>query len=363
MVFFNSKKLIDQLIQDFDQAQSSIEVEVYILDPDSVGRILEEALIRAHRRGLKVCLIVDRVGSFNWIRSRMDDLVRKGIEVRVFRPMFGLKTLFNYSSKNMRFVLGALNRRNHRKVFTIDKKISYIGSFNFLDEALKWKEATIRITDEECIRIIHDFFEYTWEWIEDEQARFRQYESQRLIDAVMASDKIRTTQIKKLRSHYRRDFIHMIDSAQQRIWLVTPYFNAPRFLLKALVRAAKRGVDVRLMVPAVTDPIWFSYLSRLYYSPLVQRGLKIFEYQPAFLHSKTALIDSRGIVGSGNLNYRSFYQDLETNIITSDPQDVEALREEFIRDMAYCHEVKTPKEMKLWERVFGAFLTVFKTSF
>lgn len=363
MIFFDSKELISKLIQDLDSAQSTIEIEVYIWDPDVVGKLFEDALIRAVKRGVKVRVIVDRVGSFEWINRRMDDFVKTGVEVRVFRPLLGLKTLLNYSPQKLRFVWGAMNRRNHRKIFTVDRKICYVGSFNFLEDVLKWKETTIRLDNPKEIEIIHGFFEYTWVWIEDEHARFKTYDSDHLISSVTNSETIRTTQTKKLRSHYRRDFLQRINNAEQRIWLVTPYFNAPRFLLKALVNAAKRGVDVRLMVPLVTDPIWFSYLSRLYYSPLVKRGLKVYEYQAGFLHSKTALIDNSGIIGSGNLNYRSFYQDLELNVIVTDPKEVEALHEEFIKDMSHSHQISTPKELKLWERAFGSFLTVFKTSF
>lgn len=363
MIFFDSQKFLTQLIQALDQAQSTIEIEVYIWDVDPIGQQLEDALIRAAKRGVKARVIVDRVGAFEWINRRMDSLVQLGVEVRVFRPLLGLRTLLKYSTDKLRFVLGAVNRRDHRKVFTIDRKIAFVGSFNFSEDALAWKETVIQVDDPKDIKILTHFFEYTWVWIKDENARFQKYDSETLITEVMSSETIRTTQIKKLRSHYRRDFLHRVMNAEQRIWFVTPYFNAPRFFLKALVKAAKRGVDVRLMVPKSTDPIWFSYLSRLYYAPLVQRGLKIYEYQPSFIHAKTALIDSSGMVGSGNLNYRSFYQDLELNIIVTKPEDVDSLHEEFIKDMASCHQIAGKEDLRLWERMFGHFLTVFKTSF
>jgi cardiolipin synthase len=144
---------------------------------------------------------------------------------------------------------------------------------------------------------------------------------------------------------------------------MTPYFNPPSFLLKALIEAAGKGVDVRLVVPKRTDPAWFSYLSRIYFSPLVKRNIRVYEYTPGILHSKITLIDSEGIIGSGNLNYRSFYRDLELNLIIQDSKGVQDLRNEFIKDMTMSREINKTDHLSAWEKLFGSFLTIFKTSF
>ncbi|MES2767877.1 MAG: phospholipase D-like domain-containing protein, partial [Bdellovibrionota bacterium] len=273
------------------------------------------------------------------------------------------KNIFKYYPKKISPFLKIFNRRNHRKIFVIDQKIAYVGSLNVMEPALKWKETTLRIENSNDINLLMEIFECTWDWIENDVSRFKSCDFRKIIFEVENSDHIRTTQTKVLRSHYRKDYLKRIDDAKERIWLVTPYFNPPRFLLKALVAAAERGVDVRLMVPNKTDPAWFSYLSRVYYSPLIKKGLKVYEYQEGILHSKTALIDSVGIVGSGNLNYRSFYQDLELNMIVSEVSEIEALNNEFIKDMKLSKEITTKKQMKAWERAFGMFLMKFKTSF
>lgn len=363
MIFFNSQKLIDNLIADLDLSQSSIDIEVYILDPDDIGKKFEQALIRAVKRGVKVRLMVDRIGSFNWIRYRMSSIVQMGIEVRVFRPFPGLKTLLYRLPQVLVPFFAVANRRNHRKVFIIDHKIAYVGSFNIMEPALRWKETTVRIESASDIDLLMEIFNNTWNWIKDGSIRYAPFDFTRMINSVAHSKLIKTTQTKTLRKRYRRDFLRRINQAQQRIWLVTPYFNPPRFLLKALLDAVKRGVDVRLMVPKKTDPSWFSYLSRLYYSPLIKRCMKVYEYEHGILHSKTALIDSEGVIGSGNLNYRSFYHDLELNVIITDPKEVEQMEKEFIRDMALSYEIKKPEDLKTWEKIFGSFLTLFKTSF
>lgn len=363
MIFFESQKIIDNLIKEIDAAEKSIDIEMYIWDPDKVGILFEEALIRAVDRGVSVRLMVDRFGSMEWITTKMDAFAAKGIEVRVFRPMLKLDSFFKFYSKRLSLILKLFNRRNHRKVFIIDNKTAYVGSLNILEPALKWKETTLRTEDSKEIKILSEIYNCTWDWVESDVKRFHGCDFRKVISDVEKSDQVRTTQTPILRKHYRKDFLKSINEANDRIWLITPYFNPPRFLLKALIQAAKRGVDVRLMVPLKTDPIWFSYLSRVYYSPLIKRGLRVFEYEKGILHAKTSIIDSTGIVGSGNLNYRSFYRDLELNIIVSKEDEVKALEDDFKKNMSVSNEIVKSQQMSLFERAFGTFLTKFKTSF
>jgi cardiolipin synthase len=363
MIFFNSQKLIDKVIQDIDSSQSSIDIEVYIWDPDEVGKVFEEALIRAVDRGVKVRVIVDRVGSLSWISGRMAEIIQRNVEVRIFRPLLGFKALFQFFPLSFYTFWHAFNRRNHRKTFTIDNKITYIGSLNIMQPALKWKEITVREEDPGIVEMISYIFECTWNWVKDDGHWFQKYDSKNLIKKVLNCPNIRTTQTKILRRQYKNDFLEKIKDAKKRLWFITPYFNPPGFLLKALNAASKRGVDVRVMVPRHTIPIWFKFLSRLYYSHLLKRGIKVYEYEPGLLHAKTTLFDSIGVVGSGNLNYRSFYLDLELNLTMTDPEDVEALRREFVKDMENSVQVTDPSEVKIWERMFGSFLTIFKNSF
>src|SRR5690606_15779959 len=141
---------------------------------------------------------------------------------------------------------------------------------------------------------------------------------------------------KKLRQLFRKEFCRLIEASQNRVWLVTPYFNPPRYFLQSIVNAARKGVDVRLIVPRINDVPWLNYLSRLYYGPLLKRGIRIFEYEKSVLHAKTALIDDLGTVGSANLNYRSFYQDLEMNVLISDKKLISQMEEEFLHDLECC---------------------------
>jgi cardiolipin synthase len=363
VIFFNSKKLVDQVIKDIDESRSSIDIEMYIWDPDEVGRIFEEALFRAVDRGVKVRVIVDRIGSFAWIGGRMAEIVQRGVEVRIFRPLLGFKVIWQFYPKSFSALWNAVNRRNHRKTFIIDKKIFYVGSLNIMQPALQWKEITTRESDPTTTELLSYIFNCTWDWLKDDGHWFKKYDLKNLILKAERSDRVTTTQSRVLRIQYRNDFIQKINNAKKRIWLITPYFNPPGFLLKALVAAAKRKVDVRLLVPEHTIPVWFKYLARLYYSHLLKKGIRVYEYSPAMLHAKTTLFDTTGIIGTGNLNYRSFYLDLELNLTITDPEDVVLLHEEFLKDMAKSKEIKMPNEVKIWERVFGSLLTIFKTSF
>lgn len=363
MIFFDSKKLIDNVIEDLSQAKESIDIEVYIWDPDDVGKLFEDVLIKAVERGVKVRVIVDRIGSLAWIQSRMDTLIAKGVMVRVFRPIPGLKTIFKYLPQILIPFFSVINRRNHRKVFLVDKKIVYVGSLNIMEPALRWKETTVRLENHKEISVINEIFESTWKWIENASVRFNKMNFKKVVSEVMGSTQVRTTQTKELRAHYRKDFINYLNAAQKRVWLVTPYFNPPGFLLKTLIAASKRGCDVRLIIPCHTDPSWFKYLSRLYYSKLLKEGIAIYEYQPGILHAKTTLVDDQATVGSGNLNYRSFYQDLELNLSLTDEKSIQDLNNEFLSDMTKSQRITNSNEIKIWERVFGSFLVLFKTSF
>jgi cardiolipin synthase len=363
MIFFNSQKLMDKVIEDLDASQISVDIEVYIWDPDEVGKLFEDALIRAVNRGVKVRVIVDRVGSLAWISGRMSEFIKNGVEVRVFRPLLSLKTIFKYFPKSFNALWTAVNRRNHRKTFTIDKKITYIGSFNIMQPALKWKEITAREEDPSTVLSIVNIFECTWERLKDDARWFKKIDYTKVISDVKNSKRITTTQTRILSHLYRKEFIQKINSTKNRLWFLTPYFNPPGFFLRALVAASKRGVDVRLLVPRDTIPVWFKFLSRLYYSHLLKKGVKVYEYGPGLLHAKTTLFDTEGIIGSGNLNYRSFYLDLELNLTLTRPEEIVEIHDEFIKDIAKSKEIKLASEVKIWERVFGAFLMIFKTSF
>ncbi len=362
MIIYDSSYFYDQLIADIERAKNSIEFEVYIWEADHLAEKIEEALLRAVKRGVRVRVIVDRIGSFDWIMKKQDVFVAQGLDIRVFRPAPRVTTLAKFFPATVPLIFTALNRRNHRKVYVIDE-VAYIGSQNIMAAALNWQETNIRIEDPDAIQLIRDIFESTWKWIKDDRVRFRNIDFQHIISGVQNSDTVRTTQTQKLRRLFRQEICRLVDSAQKRVWLVTPYFNPPRYFLQAIVNAAKRGVDVCLIVPKINDIPWYNYLSKLYYAPLIKRGVRIFEYEKCILHSKASLIDDLGSIGSANLNYRSFYQDLEMNVLISDKRLIDVMEKQFLSDLEHCGEFLDSNRIPLWERMVGSFLTLFKTSF
>lgn len=347
-IFLDGDHYFERLLQDIDQAKQYITIEMYIFNQDTLGKKVAAHLIQAHERGVKVQLIVDGIGSYDFFNFLYGLFEKKGIITKMYNPLpfyhpyYGkldiLKKLQVFSIRVLR-----LNKRNHRKIITIDNTILYTGSFNITAEHTRfhahkaWKDMGVRVTGEyvkfavlnfKKIWKLRDYYRYK------KQIKYLSRPNWRLFP-------LRLNHTIFMKRFFYKDFLKKINQAEKRIWLMTPYFIPKRRLIRALGKAAERGVDVRVLISSETDVKLFRTLQFFYYPFLLMNGAKVYQYIDTVLHAKNYIIDDWVTIGSSNLNHRSFMHDLEVDLVIQDDKNLNIIEEHFLE----C--TKTQKEITL----------------
>ncbi len=320
-LFFDGDEYFESLLRDIDEARSSITVEMYIFNDDLLGKKVAAHLITAHQRGVRVQILVDGIGSWGFFERLFGVFQKRGVEVKVYNPLPFYHPHFE-KVRGLRklSVIGArlwrLNRRNHRKIIIIDEHILYTGSFNLTAEHTRlhfepsWKDMGVRVTGDHVRFGVLNFLKL---WRTRDFYRYRRQQRSHLT-ANWRSSPLRLNQTIIRRRFFYTDFLQRIGEARNRIWLMTPYFIPKRRLIRVLVRAAERGVDVRLLISQRTDVKFFAWLQYFYYGYLIKKGVKVYQYTASVLHAKNYIIDDFMTIGSTNLNHRSFIHDLEIDL-------------------------------------------------
>lgn len=341
-VYQQGDPYFEDLITDIRQAQTIITMEVYIfvIDPLTL-RILEE-LAEARRRGCRVHLLIDGFGSYFWLKALEKKTQRLNLQMRVFQTMprsfSWFKRYFRFTVFKIIAVLRRLNRRNHRKVTLIDEKIAYLGSMNmtqihsFQQMGQKaWKDMGVRLTGGS----LKDLNRAFWvAWHTAPRMRLRQFMRRRQRDKLYRpqTSLVRLNATTWARFWLYRDLIRRIKTSQTKVWVETAYFLPRRSLLRALQKAAQRGVQVEVIVPFLTDVPLLKWAAEEIMLNLTQKGVRIYEYQPQVLHAKLLIIDNWTTVGSLNWNHRSFLHDLEVEAVFTEPETVKQITAGWLED-------------------------------
>jgi len=299
-----SEQYFQRMAEAIDDARSYILLELYLVASGVLSGRFVEALVRAAGRGVGVRVLLDGFGSLGFSHADRRRLTDSGVELRLYNPLEWRKKLRN--------VL-----RDHRKLLLIDGEVSFVGGVGLTDEfaipgpsGWPWRDLVVEIRGP----VVSDWqlaFAQTWrrsggglrlpgpslEPIAGETARGRVALSEAWYRSELANAVARR-----------------IGTAQQRAWIMSAYFVPSRRFRKALRRAARRGVDVRLLVPGpLTDHPWVRQAARRFYGKLLRNGVRIFEFQPRVLHGKMTICDDWVSVGSSNLDRWSFKWNLEAN--------------------------------------------------
>lgn len=301
---------IDTLVDEIDHSVSEINMLYYIFNDDPQGRKVINAMRRAAKRGVTVRLLVDSVGSDEFLKDAIRaDMEQDGIHVAealAVRP---------FRSKAARFDL-----RNHRKLVLFDRKTAITGSHNVTEPTygrgdLVWKDVSIHFTGPVVRQLesvfIEDWHVETGETLDTEHlfTLDQKFHGTSCIQTVPSGPSYQT-------ENYQRLIIASIIGAQEQITITTPYLIPDVGMLQALEVATLRGVKVRLVVPAKSDQFIVGYAARAYYEDLLKLGVDIYLYDKGLLHAKTMTVDSDlGFVGSSNFDIRSFSLNFEINMI------------------------------------------------
>ncbi|MDT8287467.1 MAG: phospholipase D-like domain-containing protein [Elusimicrobiales bacterium] len=311
-------------------ARRSLLLEFYSFADDSVGRRFGELLVSRAAAGVETYLIYDAVGSIRTDGDFFRDLARRGVRVGAFHPMVPWKPHWNWGL------------RNHRKMFCADSSTVIVGGFNLTERDAPrsmggggWKDAQVKVSGPVAAEI-EGLFWNSWALCgkrppppgASPKAPGGEHA------AVLSASGFR--QERSIRRSYR----HAIDRARKRIRITNAYFLPDRIIRKSLMRAARRGVDVRIITPGKTDHPYVLWASWAMFPRMIRSGVRIYEWTGEILHSKTAVIDGVwSSVGSHNLDHRSLHYNLELNVNVFGPAFGRAMEDLFEADLRSCREV------------------------
>lgn len=362
-IYFNGKDYFKSLMYDIAHAEKTIDLETYIFAFDTLGEEIIRILTAAAKRNVKIRVSVDGAGTRYWNDAAIRIFEDAGGATRIFHPFpwkiwqWSRSVVKKPTLLNLVYFLLKMNKRNHRKVCIIDKKIAYVGSFNICAEHLDLtrRDTAVRLTHIELNDLLRAF-ESTWNHTKIKE-RIREFFL-----------KIRTNPVIRLNNtwHRRRilykNLLLRMRKATKRIWITNAYFVPDNLLLRRLRRAARAGIDVRILLPQKADIQFMPWASKVFYINLLKAGVHIYEYQPGILHAKTLIIDNWMLVGSSNLNHRSIMHDLEVDVDIRSTECKTALETQFLNDLQHAAEINihTLNKRPWRQRIVGRLLLYIK---
>lgn len=333
ILYKNGGEFFPALLEACKQATSSICVEFYIIRDDRTGRSLASALTAAAARGVEVSLLYDYFGSLDTPGSFFRALERQGVRCRPFNPP-AFKRGIHW-----------LDKRDHRKIAVIDGRLAFTGGMNIGDEyagfgecRYKWRDVGMRIEGPAVAELLRLFME-SWQGEEGPPLETARYQHE---PPTTGDDNVL---IVSGAPHHNRSFIRSafriaMAGATESIRIITPYFLPGPRIVRSLLRAAGRGVQVQLILPAISDAPYIRLLSRAYYGTLLRGGIDIFEREGTVLHAKVMLIDDDwAVIGSANLDNRSFHRNYEVNVIVDSPGFGAQVADMFGSDLARSRRI------------------------
>jgi cardiolipin synthase len=332
-------------------AQDHINLESYIIDGDEIGRQFADLLLEQQGRGVQVNLIYDSVGGINTPKAFFERLRQGGIEVLEFNPINPLAAKTPW----------LINNRDHRKLLVVDGRTAFIGGINISSvnsvgsvisrkqqaegESVAWRDTDLQI-EGPAVGEFQKLFMQTWEKQRGKPLAAKAYfpalnaQGNEIVRAIGSTPDDPYSLI-------YLTLISAIGNAEKQVHLTNAYFVPDPQLLKSLIDAAGRGVDVKLILPSHSDSAVVFHAGRSHYSTLLKAGVKIYERREALLHSKTAFIDGVwSCVGSSNLDWRSFLDNDEINAVILGREFAGQMQAMFTRDL----EASEAIDLERWER-------------
>ncbi len=344
----SGEELYESMLRELERAEKYVYLEYFILADGEMWNGIRQILREKAAGGVDVRVILDDLGSMGRLPRRFAaDLRRDGIRCAVFHRFIP--------------VLSAMqNNRDHRKICVIDGKTAFTGGINIGDEYINrtkpfghWKDSGVMIRGESA-RCFTAMFLTMWDYITGEHTE---------IPAASEQESHGTATVQPYCSGPQDEepvaenvYLDLIGGAEKSLWIMTPYLIIDEAAERCLIRAAQSGVDVRIITPGIPDKKLVYEATRAHYPGLLRGGVRIWEYTPGFLHSKTVLADEKtAAVGSVNLDYRSFFLHFECGVRMTDPNTAGDIRRDFLRTFEVSREIREGKTGLLRE-IFRAVL-------
>lgn len=327
------------LVRELEQAQHYIFIEYFIIHDGVMWRTILDILERKVQEGVDVRLIYDDMGCLTTLPHKYYETMRsKGIKCQVFNPFRPLLNIIQ-------------NNRDHRKFCIIDGYVGFTGGVNLADEYINqkerfghWKDTAVMLKGE-AVWNMTAMFLHMWNVITNNREdhslekylphvwHLEAFEGDGYIQPFCDSPLDNETVGENV-------YLNIINRAKRYVYICTPYLVIDNEMMTALCLAAKSGVDVRLMTPGIPDKKLVFLLTQSYYEQLLEAGVKIYEYQPGFLHAKSFVCDDEiAVVGTINLDYRSLYLHFEDGVWIYRNQVIHDIKKDFTDTLEYCNPV------------------------
>lgn len=340
-IFLDADHFYDHLLTEIRHARKSIDLETFTFLPDALGEKILTKLIYACNRGVKVRLLLDGWGSSEFNEKMIERLEHAGAVIKFFNPLPWKKRTMK--SLNPLKALSLINNRNHRKTCIIDSEVAYIGSINIEASHSKhfskeeaWKDCGLRV---EGVQISHIMkaFERSFKK-EDSIPGFCPKEFKESL--------VKWNCGEEFRSLKRNEVLERIRNAKKRVWLTSPYLVPAEEVISELAKASERGVDVRILTPKKNDMKLFPYFNAISAREMTGRGVSVYLYNPKFMHAKIKIIDDWYTIGSTNLNQRSYFHDLELDVVVTHKSNKASLLKQFKTDFDESELFKHTEQME-----------------
>ncbi|MEL7291858.1 MAG: cardiolipin synthase [Pseudomonadota bacterium] len=353
------EQILHSIIEDIENAQSSIRMVFYIWHPGGLADSVASALIRAAKRGVSVKLLLDSAGSPRFFSSEWYKMMRNA----------GIDVIQALEVSPWRIFLRRLDLRQHRKIIVIDEQIAYTGSMNLVDPAYfkqdsgvgQWIDIMVRITGPtvNVLSAIH-----CWDWEVETGSRTFPKLPECRIDRNQPQHPVQVVPSGPgMPEHLISQVLNLaINQSNHSVRITTPYFVPSADLLETLKMTAQRGIEVELIIPHKNDSMMVQWASRAFYSELLTAGVKIYEFYGGLLHTKSVVIDKEFcLVGTVNMDMRSLWLNFELTLAIDDQaftKEMYWLQQSYI-DQAHPVKLDVWKQRSIYsrflERVFYLF--------
>lgn len=333
-VLTNGQETFEQIINELKKAKHHIHLEYYIVRHDQIGQEIKRILIEKAQEGVKIRFLYDAVGSWQLSKKYIHELKNAGIETVTFGPV-KLPVLNN-----------KFNFRNHRKIIVIDGTVGFVGGLNIGDEYLGrvkeigfWRDTHLMLRGE-AVRSLQLIFLQDWYYMTNHSFLTAEYLSPQFDDENHGGVQLIAGGPDNEWSAIKNIFFSMIASAENSVWIASPYFIPDEDIFSALKVAALSGIDVRLLVPNRPDKRIVFHASRSYFPELLEAGVKVYEYTRGFMHSKIIIVDDElASIGTSNMDMRSFHLNFEVNAFLYRTRSTQKLVDEYIDDLQYANQL------------------------
>src|SRR4030043_1547551 len=352
------------MFEAIENARDHINLESYIMEDDETGRKFADRLLKKQAEGVQVNLIYDSVGSMNTPAPFFQRLRDAGIQVVGFNPINPLKARGDWG----------LTHRDHRKILIVDGKVSIIGGINISKvyssspfkrkqnkkAPIHWRDTDIQI-EGPAVAEFQKLFLDTWLKQKGQKLSEPNYfpdlkEAGNALVRVVGSTQGQDNRITFI------VYVSAITFAEHSIHMTNSYFIPDDQIVKALTDAARRGVDVKIILPGITDSQLALYAQRYHYSGLLKSGVKLYEHSTSLLHAKTAVVDNVwSTVGSTNMDFLSLLNNDEVNAVILNHEFAVEMEKMFVRDLANSRQIQWEewKKRPLLPRIREWFVNLF----